>query len=116
MPKVDQKLIDLANELDFVLIQMPSMKNLRYSEVINDVMEYIFNDRTQNESIVTDILARISVLQEGQRTIDTVLRMISDRLLASVELAVAAGAVRETVEIIEMEMFHWHIIQEIQIV
>lgn len=84
MPKVDQKLIDLANELDFVLIQMPSMKNLRYSEVINDVMEYIFNDRTQNESIVTDILARISVLQEGQRTIDTVLRMISDRLLASV--------------------------------
>lgn len=86
MPKVDDRLIKLADELEFVLIQMPSVRNLRYSEVINDVMKYIFNDREKNVSIVTDVLARVSVLPKQKRTVNTVLRMISDRVLASIIL------------------------------
>ena len=90
MPHVDKRLIDLANELDFVLIQMPASKNLRYGEVINDVTEYIFNDRSKKEFIASDILARVSRLPEHQRTINTVLRMISDDILSSVLLTDAS--------------------------
>ena len=86
LPEVNQKLIDVANELDFVLIQMPSIRTLRYSEVINDVMSYIFSDNEKHDSIVTDILARVSALSEQQRTVNTVLRMIGDRVLASIIL------------------------------
>ncbi|MDO4544549.1 MAG: PucR family transcriptional regulator ligand-binding domain-containing protein [Bacillota bacterium] len=86
MPRIDKRLIDLANELDFVLIQMPKSKNLRYGEVISDVSEYIHNDRAKNDFIVSDILARVSRLPEHQRTINTVLRMVSDGIMASVLL------------------------------
>lgn len=90
MPHVDKRLIDLADELDFVLIQMPPSKVLRYGEVINDVTEYIFNDKSDNELIASDILARVSRLPEHQRTINTVLRMVSDDTLSSVVLTDAS--------------------------
>ncbi len=87
LPRVDQRLIDLANELDFVLISMPEgQRSLRYSEVISDVTEHIFRDRTRSASIVTDILARVSDLPEHQRTVNTVIKMLSDHLSASVIL------------------------------
>lgn len=93
MPCVDQKLIDLANELDFVLIQMPPNKDLRYAEVISDVNEYIFNDRAKNDFIVSDILARVSGLPEYQRTVNTVLRMVSDGVRTSLILTDASDNV-----------------------
>ncbi|NLD19871.1 MAG: PucR family transcriptional regulator [Clostridiales bacterium] len=86
VPCVDKKLIDLANEMNFVLIQMPKSKDLRYGEVINDVTEHLFNDRSKNEFIVSDILARVSMLPEHQRSINTVLRMVSDGVMSSVIL------------------------------
>ena len=49
LQKVDQRLIDVADELDFVLITMPEgQRMLRYSEVLNDVMECIYRDRMDN--------------------------------------------------------------------
>lgn len=43
MPKVDQMLIDLANELDYALILMPmNDPHPAYSDVIGDVMQSIF--------------------------------------------------------------------------
>lgn len=86
MPKVDKRIIDFADENDFVLIQMPSLKSLRYGEVIRDVSEFILNDRTKNQFIVSDILARVSRLPEHQRTLNTVLRMVSDEVKASLIL------------------------------
>lgn len=87
LQKVDQKLIDLADELDFVLISMPEgQRMLRYSEVLNDVMECIYRDRVDNESIVSEILGRVSKLPGHQRSINTVLKMLSDRISASVIL------------------------------
>ncbi|MBC8844651.1 PucR family transcriptional regulator ligand-binding domain-containing protein, partial [Escherichia coli] len=42
VPKMDQKLIDFANELDFTIIVMPENEmSLRYSEVIYEVVEAI---------------------------------------------------------------------------
>lgn len=87
LQKVDQRLIDVADELDFVLITMPEgQRMLRYSEVLNDVMECIYRDRMDNESIVSEILGRVSKLPEHHRSINTVLKMLSDRISASVIL------------------------------
>lgn len=87
LQKVDQKLIDLADELDFVLISMPEgQRLLRYSEVLHDVMECIYRDRTNNTSIVSELLERVSRLPVHQQSINTVLKMLSDRISASVIL------------------------------
>ena len=87
MPRVDKQLIDLANEIDFVLICMPEGdKNLRYGEVICDVMDCIYRDRARNESIVSEILARVSGLPVHLQSVNTILKMVSDRISASVVL------------------------------
>lgn len=86
MPSIDKRIIDFANKNDFVIIQMPPNKSLRYGEVISDVSEFIFNDRNQNPFILSDILARVSRLPEHQRTINSVLRMISDEIKATLVL------------------------------
>lgn len=93
IPKVDKRLIELADELDFVLIQMPSTLELRYGEVISDITEAIYHDRIQSESIVSDILANVSKLPEHQRTMATILQMLSDRLRCSIILADSSVAI-----------------------
>ena len=58
LPRVDQRLIDIANERDFVLICMPEgQRHLRYSDLITDVTECIYRDRSTSISLVSDILA-----------------------------------------------------------
>jgi len=93
VPEIDPRIIELADELDFVLIQMPQTLELRYGEVISDVTEAIYHDRIQNESIVSDILANVSKLPEHQRTIATVLQMLSDRIHSSIVLADSSYAI-----------------------
>ena len=86
MPRVDPKLIRLADELDFPLIQMPDNKSLRYGEVIREVSEYLYRDREQDIAIVSEILARITELPEHLRTVNVVLRMLGERLQATIVL------------------------------
>ena len=87
MPRVDQRLIDTANELDFVLICMPKNRmDLRYSEAISEVMEAIFKDQNDNIYFANEILERVSHLPRTQRNIETVLKMASDRLHISLFL------------------------------
>lgn len=94
MPSVDQALLDLADALDFALIVMPENRmDQRYSEVICEVMETIFKDQNSAASLVGDILGRVSLLPEHQRTLDTVLRLLSDRARASAAVADQAGHV-----------------------
>lgn len=94
LPAVDQRLIDLANELDFVLICMPpGEKLLRYGEVMSDVMDCICRDRMRNDSIVTDILARMSNLPRHLQSINTVLKMLSDRISATTLLCSTSGEI-----------------------
>ena len=84
LPCIDQQVIDLANELNFALICMPENRlDLRYSEVICEVMEAIFKDQMLDTHFVSEILERISVLPIHQQSIDTVLKMLSDRIRAS---------------------------------
>lgn len=92
MPRVDQRLIDLADELDFTLICMPKNRmDFRYSEVICEVMEAIYQDQEKDAAIVTDILERVSRLPLRQRTVETVLKMLSDRVRATAIVTDASG-------------------------
>ncbi len=94
MPKVDKRLIDLANELDFVLICMPENDpTLRYSDVICEVMDMVTLDRLNNPTFALDLLAQMSRLPTHQRTIDTMLRIVSDRLRATAVITDAKGQV-----------------------
>lgn len=81
LPKVDKKLIDTANELDLPLICMPLNRfDFRYSEAISEIYEAILKNQMKESYYVPSMLDCISQLPDRQRTIDTVLRMLSDRL------------------------------------
>jgi DNA-binding PucR family transcriptional regulator len=84
MKKVDKRLIKLADELAFPIILMPEDKGkLRYSEVIGDVMFALFQNQMSETQFKDDILERISRLPFYQRSIENVLRLLSDRVKAS---------------------------------
>jgi hypothetical protein len=88
MQKVDKKLIDLADILDFPLICMPENNSaLRYSEVIGEVMDAILKDQKAQTYFQGEILERISRLPVYQRSIGTAMGMLSDRLRISLLLA-----------------------------
>lgn len=88
MKSIDSSLIALADELDFTLICMPKNRiDLRYSEVICDVMGAIIKDQLSGTSLVVEILERVAKLPQYQQTVDTVIKMLSDRLRATIILA-----------------------------
>lgn len=88
LKSVDQSLIALADELDFTLICMPKNRvDLRYSEVICDVMGAIIKDQhSSGTSLVVELLDRVAKLPQYQHTMDTVIKMLSDRLRATIIL------------------------------
>ena len=94
MKDVDQQLIDVADALDFALICMPrGQLNQRYSEVICEVMELIHRDQMSGANLVVELLERAGSLPAHQRTVDSLLRMLADRLRASVVLMDSARRV-----------------------
>jgi DNA-binding PucR family transcriptional regulator len=94
MPEIDQRLIELADRLGFPLICMPKNRmNLRYSEVICEVMEAIYQDHLTETYFVSEILERIAQLPDHQRSMDTVLKMLSDRIRATAVMTDLAGHV-----------------------
>lgn len=94
MKDVDQRLIDVADALDFALICMPrGQLNQRYSEVICEVMELIHRDQMSGANLVVELLERAGSLPAHQRTVDSLLRMLADRLRASVVLMDSARRV-----------------------
>ncbi len=87
LPCIDKRLIEVANELDFVLITMPENRyNLRYSEVIVEAMEAIIKNEAEDDYFLSDILNRMSGLPANQRNVETTVKMISDRLHCTVLL------------------------------
>jgi len=92
VPQVDARLIEDADSLGFPLIRMPNLKPFpRYSEVIGEVMDAILKDRMTETNFQTEILDRVSKLPIYQRSIGTVLYMLSDRVKVSLLLTDAAG-------------------------
>lgn len=93
LPSVDDTLVQLADALEFPLISMPAQPDLRYSQIITDVMDAIFRDQADTTHLLGDILEQMTLLPETQRSVDTVLQLLSDRLRATVLLLDAAGQV-----------------------
>ncbi len=88
VPKLDEKVIAVADELSLPLITMPP-KNMtyRYSDVISEVAEAILYDTLHEEYFVPSIIERAAQFPENQRTINNVLRMLSDRFHISIIVA-----------------------------
>lgn len=85
MPYMDQKLIDLANELDFVIIMMPEgRRELRYSDVIQEVMELIINSRKKDEYFASDMIGKISRLPKNKQNINSVVEILRDKIQCSI--------------------------------
>jgi DNA-binding PucR family transcriptional regulator len=87
VPKIDPRLIATANRLNFLLICMPKNDpNLTYSTVITEIMFAVFNDQIENPNFATPLIKKVSGLPTYQQNMDTVLRLISDRLHVSLAL------------------------------
>lgn len=88
MPEVDKRLMELCDELDFVLICMPvGQTNLRYSEAIREILFKIYREQEREHFFVTALLSRFSSLPAQQRSMETLLRMLSEYLRVSIVLA-----------------------------
>ena len=87
MPKVDERLVQLADELGFVIILMPENDaSLAYANVISDVMQAIFLDQMNNPVFAVEMLDEIAKMPAYQHNLATVLKMIAERLHASCAL------------------------------
>lgn len=63
VPEIDQRLMDLCNELGFPLICMPrGQSSLRYSEVIREVLFEVYREQQREQFFVSTLLDRISGL------------------------------------------------------
>lgn len=88
LPKIDEKVIELADTLGFTLIVMPEKQmSLRYSEVIYEVIEAIVKNEMVSPSFVSEMVEQISGVPLPQRNMDTVLKILADRTRSSLVLA-----------------------------
>ena len=87
LPSIDSRVIDLANELEMPIIVMPEGRlDLRYSDVICEIMEAIINDRREHSYFTTEVIERISHLGTSQRSINNAVAIIRDRVQCSIYL------------------------------
>jgi len=88
LPKIDERVIQLADRLGFTLIVMPEKEmSLRYSEVIYEVVEAIVKNDLASTSFVSEMVEQISGVPLQQRNMDTVLKILADRTRSSLVLA-----------------------------
>lgn len=86
VPRLSTEVIKLAEDLDFVIIQMPkNQSQIRYNEVIVEGMAEILKERT-TENIVNEVLEKASLLPEHLRNIEVILKLLSDLLRINILL------------------------------
>ncbi|MGI6027059.1 MAG: PucR family transcriptional regulator [Candidatus Scatomorpha sp.] len=87
IPEIDKRLLEQCDELDFPLICMPPWQtNLRYSETIREVLFEVYREQQREQFFVSTLLDRISGLPAQQRSMETMLKMLSEHLRVSVIL------------------------------
>ncbi len=90
--EIDPNVMQLADKLEFPLIMMPPNRyNHRYSDFISEAMHAIVDNQRQETSIVSGIIDQIAHLKPHNRNIETVLRLLSDRLRCSLLLTDRSG-------------------------
>lgn len=81
IPQIDDALIAVADEINLPLIAMPfGRMDFRYSDMITDIVEYIHKRRMQGNYYTAEVMNSIALLEPQQRNINTVLRLLSDRM------------------------------------
>lgn len=86
--KLDQRVIQTAEEVGFVLITMPANQwNLRYSDAIMEITGLIHKAREQETYFIPEILDQFYQLPKHKQSIDILLRIISDRTQMSLVVA-----------------------------
>lgn len=94
LKELQPDMLEYADLHGFPIICMPLKQDtLRYSEVIMEVSEKILQDQMNNQYFISDMLDTIAQLPSHQRSMDTLLRMLSDRLRCSVLLLDHRGGV-----------------------
>ena len=87
MPRVDQRLIDVCNEIGCALICMPENDaSCRYGELLATGTQAILESQMSAPQLVNEVLSRMSRLSEQQNNMGTVFRMVCDRLHATLVL------------------------------
>ena len=85
---IDKRLIKTADELGFPLICMPEgVLGLRYSEALGEIFSLIYRDEMREKDFVSEIMKMVAQFPERQRTLQSVLRVISDKLRLTVALS-----------------------------
>ncbi|MGF6375786.1 hypothetical protein M2140_000856 [Clostridiales Family XIII bacterium PM5-7] len=86
--EIHPSLIEAANQLDFPIIVMPENRmDFFYNEVIGEVYEAIFRDRSNGNDLIDSVISFISRLPENMRSINTLLRVISANLKVTLLLS-----------------------------
>lgn len=93
VPFIHDDVISTADSLNFALIEMPHSLSLRYSDAISEISEAILKEESTDSNFVAEILEDISLLSPELRSVSTVLRMLRDRLRASLILSDMSGNV-----------------------
>ena len=87
MPRIPEAMKRIADAYHFVLIVMPENRmDFRYSDAISEIMEAIVKDRLNNTAFVGELLDQVARLPEHQRSVGTMLKMLSERIMASILL------------------------------
>ena len=87
LPEVSKELIKTADEMEFPIILMPRNRmDFRYSDVITDVTVLLHTQRIKGNYYLTDVVKSISLLDSHQKTINGILRLLSDRLRCTLML------------------------------
>ena len=93
VPYIAEEVAATAESLNFALIEMPHSISLRYSDAISEISEAIIKEESQESNFVAEILEDVSILSPELRSVSTVLRMLRDRLRASLILSDTNGNV-----------------------
>ncbi len=87
VPSINPDVIACADSLNFALIEMPHSNSLRYSDAISEISEAIFKEESEDTNFVAEVLEDVSLLPTELRSVSTVLRILRDRLRASLILS-----------------------------
>lgn len=85
--RLDNRIIQLANELGFVIIVMPPAHyHLRYLESITCIQNAILLDRLKTINFAPEVFNTLSSLPQSQQSMNTFLRILSDYLQVTLVL------------------------------
>ncbi len=92
LPRLDERVINLADRLNFPIIVMPEGRpDLRYSEVIYEVVEAIVKSHSDYKNLTNNIIEQVSGFPESQRSIGYAMRILSNNTFSTIILADMSG-------------------------